>query len=121
MRGESRETWTGFSSRDSRLLTGFFPPCHPWSGEGVSPGRSSAWSSVNLVFSLKRVRECFPPTSLRAATSGLAAAPALVYSLGKKTRSLLIQRDRERETEKRERGAIDGFSHCKVPAPISSL
>lgn len=80
------------------------PRCHPRSGEGVSPGRSSAWSSVNLVFSLKRVWECFLPTSLRAATSGLAAAPALVCSLGKKTRSLLIQREGERDREERERG-----------------
>lgn len=80
------------------------PRCHPRSGEGVSPGRSSAWSSVNLVFSLKRVWECFPPTSLRAVTSGLAAAPALVCSLGKKTRSLLIQREGERDREERERG-----------------
>ena len=34
----------------------------------------------------------FSRTSLQAETPGLAAAPTLVYSLGKKTRSLLIQR-----------------------------
>lgn len=45
VRGESREPGTGFSLRDGRQVTGLSRPATPWSGEGVSPGRSLAWSS----------------------------------------------------------------------------
>lgn len=77
VRGESGETWLGLNLRRLRrghsalpLATSGQEKGFPW----VSPG---AWSSVNLVFSLKRVRECFPLTSLQAAISGLAIAPHL--------------------------------------------
>lgn len=45
VRGESREPGTGLSLRDGRQVTGLSRPATPWSGEGVSPGRSLAWSS----------------------------------------------------------------------------
>lgn len=45
VRGESREPGTGFSLRDGRQVTGLSRPATPWSGEGVSPGHSLAWSS----------------------------------------------------------------------------
>ena len=45
VRGERREPGTGFSLRDGRQVTGLSRPATPWSGEGVSPGRSLAWSS----------------------------------------------------------------------------
>lgn len=73
----------------------------------MSPDRSSAWSSLNLGFSLKRVRECFPLSSLQAATLGLALTPPLVYSLGEKTRSPLIQREKEGGGQRREGILID--------------
>jgi len=105
VREESGETWLGFHRICIRcghsalpLATSGREKESPW----VSPG---ARSSVNLVFSLKRVEECFPLTSLQAAISGLAISPVLVYSLGKKTSSLLIPG--EGGEEEGERGDID--------------
>lgn len=104
VREESGETWLGFHLTciccALPLATSGQEKESPW----VSSG---AWSSLNLVFSLKRVRECFPLTSLQAAISGLAIAPALVYSLGKKTSSLLIPGEGGEEGERGERGDID--------------
>jgi hypothetical protein len=45
-----------------------------------------ALGSVNLVSFLEGVRECFPLTSLQAATSELATACALVYFVRRKKR-----------------------------------